>query len=109
MNSYNNQNLELIKSSFDAQKRNDSIAVDSISRRSERLVRLKYAATINFALNHNDSEVAAYLAVNEIPNTSVKYMDSIYKNLTPNIQKSYYGKILGDALKDFKTVQDTLN
>ncbi|WP_411768200.1 DUF4369 domain-containing protein [Winogradskyella sp. A3E31] len=106
---YKDQNLDLIKHNFDAQKRQDSVAVDSLNKRYERLTRLKYAATINFALNHNDSEVAPYLAVYEIPNTSVKYMDSIYNNLTSEIKESHYGKILGDALRDYRTALDTLN
>jgi hypothetical protein len=102
MSDFNNSNLDLIKANFLAQKSNDTKTSDSLIERSNRLLKLKYAATINFALNHNDSEVSPYLALYEIPNTTVKYLDTIYNNLTAPIKQSYYGKILGDVLIEFK-------
>ncbi|RNC84944.1 MAG: DUF4369 domain-containing protein [Winogradskyella sp.] len=103
MDDFKNKNLDLIKANYEALKRKDSIASDSIVKQSERLLRLKYASTINFALNNNDSEVAPYLALYEIPDTSIKYLDSIYNNLTDRIKTSHYGKILEKSISDFKT------
>ena len=105
---YNEQNLNLIKDNFEAQKNSDQKTVDSLNLRSERLFKLKYAATINFALNHGDSEVAPYLALYEMPNANLKYLDSIYKNLTPSVKESLYGKRLGDAIEAFKKSQDSI-
>ena len=105
---YNEQNLNLIKDNFEAQKNSDQKTVDSLNLRSERLLKLKYAATINFALNHGDSEVAAYLALYELPNASLKYLDSIYTNLSPKIKTSLYGKRLGNAIETFKKSQDSI-
>ena len=109
MGDFTNKNLELIKAKFDADMAKDSTASDSLSKRSQHLLRLKYASTINFALRNNNSEVAPYLALYEIPNTSVLFLDSIYNNLTPNIKKSYYGNTLGKILSDFKKKQDSIN
>ncbi|SHG47078.1 DUF4369 domain-containing protein [Winogradskyella jejuensis] len=108
MSDFRDNNLELIKANFEAAKRNDTITSDSLARRSNRLLKLKYASTINFALSHNDSEVAPYLALYEIPNASAKYLDSIYGNLTDEVKQSYYGKTLGKALSDFKKAQDSI-
>ena len=108
MSDFNDNNLDLIKANFEAMKRNDTITSDSLVKRSQRLLKLKYASTINFALNNKDSEVAPYLALYEIPNTSVKYLDSIYNNLSDNVKQSYYGKTLGNILEDYKKTQDSL-
>lgn len=98
MSNFNNANLDLIKATFMAQKAGDSIVTDSLQTQSERLLRRKYAYTINFALNHGDSEVAPYLALYEIPNTNVRYIDSIYNTLSEPIKNSLYGVKLKTAL-----------
>jgi hypothetical protein len=97
MNTFNNQNLELIEASFIAQKDNDSIAYDSISRRSETLLKRKYSYTIQFAMNHSDSEIAAYLTLYEIPSANPIYIDSVYNKLSDRVKQSLYGK----KLKEF--------
>lgn len=96
---FKNQNLELIKSGFMAQKSNDSKAADSIAARTENLLKRQYAYAINFALTNKDSEIAPFLAVYEIPDANTKYLDTIYKALTPTIKNSMYGKILKSALE----------
>ena len=108
MSDFKNKNLDLIKANVEAIKGKDSLKVDSILKQSERLQRLKYASTINFSLTNKDSEVAAYLALYEIPNTSVKYLDSIYNNLTDAVKESYYGKKLGIALSNYEKSQDSI-
>lgn len=102
MSDFNDRNLELIKANFLAQKSNDTDVIDSLAEQSNRLLKLKYAATINFALNHKDSEIAPYLALYEIPNATIKYLDTIYNNLTDPIKQSHYGKILENAIVTFK-------
>ena len=106
MSDFNNQNLELIKAKLEATKQSDSLVLDSILKRSNRLLKLKYASTINFALNNNNSEIAPYLALYEIPDANIKFLDSIYNKLTPEIKESLYGKRLGKALIDVKTTSN---
>lgn len=102
MAKFNNKNLDLIKENFEALKENDSIKVQYINKQYDGLLKRKYFYTINFAVNNKDSEVAPYLALSEIPNTSVKYLDTIYNSLTPKIQSSYYGKTLFETIEDRK-------
>ena len=108
MTDFKNKNLDLLKANFEAVKRKDTTTTDSLYKQSERLLRLKYASIINYALNNKDSEVAPYLALYEIPNTSAKYLDSIYNNLKPDIKASIYGKKLGKVLSDFKIAQGSI-
>ncbi len=106
MSRYNNQNLELIAANFRAQKANDSILVDSLSKQSERLVKRKYSYTIQFAMNNMDSEIAPYLALYEIPSANPIYIDSVYNGLTDAIKNSYYGQKLGEVVTNRKTEEE---
>jgi len=98
MSGYNNTNLDIIAATLEAQKAGDSVALDSLQKRSSNLLKRKYAFTINFALNNANSEVAPYLALYEIPNTSRRYVDSIYGTLTDSIKNSFYGRALKEVL-----------
>ncbi|MBO6880303.1 DUF4369 domain-containing protein [Winogradskyella sp.] len=98
MSKFNDQNLDLIEATFLAQKENDSIAVDSLSKVSETLVKRKYSYTIQFALNHKDNMIAPYLALYEIPSANPIYIDSVYNGLTEEIKKSFYGKKLEEVI-----------
>ncbi|MDT0559295.1 DUF4369 domain-containing protein [Ichthyenterobacterium sp. W332] len=91
MNRYNNQNLDIIEASFLAQKNKDSVALDSLTKQSTKLIKKKYSYTIQFAINNNDSEIAPYLALYEIPDANPVFIDSIYKGLSENVKNSLYG------------------
>jgi len=103
MSKFNDQQLDLIQQTFLAQRDKDSITENKLKLQSDKLIKRKYAYTINFALNHNDSEVSPYLALYEMPNANTKYVDSVYNNLTEPIKNSFYGKKLREVLES-KTV-----
>ena len=88
----NNRNLDALQSNF------ESNSNTSFSEQQQKSLKQKYTYTIQFALNHPDSEVAPYLAVYEIPNTTVKYLDTIYNTLTPKIKESKYGRLLKETI-----------
>lgn len=98
MSKFNDQNLDLIEATFLAQKENDSIAMDSLNKVSETLMKRKYSYTIQFALNHKDNMIAPYLALYEIPSANPIYIDSVYIGLTEDIKQSFYGKKLEEVI-----------
>ncbi|MFK7832379.1 MAG: DUF4369 domain-containing protein [Winogradskyella sp.] len=100
MSQFNNKNLDLIEANFNAQKDNDSLAVDSLNRIANNLIKRKYAYTIQYAMNNKDSEVAPYLALYEARNANPIYIDSVYNSLTSEIKNSRYGKQLGEAIAE---------
>lgn len=103
MNSkFNDNHLELIKDNLERQKENDSASFN-YQEEYNKLLKRRYLFTINFAINHKDSEVAPYLALSEIPNTTTKHLKTIYDSLTAPIQESKYGK----ALKQF--IEERIN
>jgi hypothetical protein len=101
----NNRNLDLIKEQFEAQRSGDSVKLDSIIKQGDMIIKRKYLYTVNFALNNKDSEVAPYLALTEIYNAQVKYLDTINNSLTPRIKTSKYGKELDLFIKKIKETE----
>lgn len=102
MTKFNDKNLDLIKSNFEAQKSQDTILMDSSLKAYNNLTVKKYLFTINFAVNNKDSEIAPYLAVSEIPDANIRYLDTINNVLTPQIKTSKYGKALQELIAERK-------
>ena len=102
----NDRNLDALKSNFEASKTIDSTKNVSFEDQQNKFLKQKYRYTINFAMTNHDSEVAPYLAVYEIQNTTVHYLDTIYNSLTPKIKTSKYGKLLKETI-DKRTSEET--
>ncbi|GGW71250.1 uncharacterized protein DUF4369 [Winogradskyella epiphytica] len=98
MGQFNGKNLDVIEASFIAQQEKDSVAIDSLNQIANQLIKRKYAFTIQYAMNHRDSEIAPYLALYEVRNANPVYIDSIYNGLSPEIKNSLYGKKLGELI-----------
>ncbi|MFL0352295.1 DUF4369 domain-containing protein [Xanthomarina sp. GH4-25] len=91
---YDDKNLDLIKESFEAKKSNDSVRIEANNKALDNLVKSKYLYIVNFAVNNKNSEVAPYLALTEIYDAQIKWLDTINNSLTPPIKDSKYGKAL---------------
>lgn len=98
----NGQNLDLIKENFEAQKNGDTTKLDRIQKQYDNTIKRKYLYTVNFALNNKDSEIAPYLALTEIYNAKVSFLDTINNSLTPKVKSSKYGKELQRFIDDIK-------
>ncbi|WP_040278945.1 DUF4369 domain-containing protein [Psychroserpens damuponensis] len=96
MSKFSDKNLDLIQESLEASKANDTTV--SFEDNYNKLIKRKYLYTINFAVNHPDSEVSPYLAISEIPNTSVKFLEEIYNALSDKIKASKYGIMLKEMI-----------
>jgi hypothetical protein len=90
---YNDKNLELIREQMESDQTNDSVQA-VLQTKQNNIVKGKYLATVNFALNHPDYEVSPYLLLSEVFDANIKYLDTVYKALTPKIKDSKYGKQL---------------
>ena len=97
---FNDQNLDLIKESFEAEKAQNEDKLMEIDQKYDKLLRRKYLYTVNFAINNKDHEIAPYLALSEVFDANIKYLDTIYSSLAPSVKKSKYGKELKDFLKE---------
>ncbi len=97
---FNDQNLDLIKESFEAEKARDEEKLIEIDKKYDRLLKRKYLYTVNFAINNKEYEIAPYLALSEVFDANIKYLDTIYSSLAPKVKKSKYGKELKVFLKE---------
>lgn len=91
---FSDKRLELIETNLNAMKDGNDSLMASTQQKLDRLMASKYLATMNFAKNHGDYELAPYLMLTEVFDANVKYLDTIYKSLTPKIKDSKYGKEL---------------
>ncbi|RLD29194.1 MAG: hypothetical protein DRI75_04110 [Bacteroidetes bacterium] len=99
---FNNQRLELIKRLFEAQQSDNDSLIEAANLDTNNLIKRKYLYTVNFALNNKDSEVAPYVALAEIFDANIKYLDTIYNSLPENIADSKYGRELETYIKKRK-------
>ncbi len=105
MSRFNDRNLDLIQDQLQKAS-DDSTYIMTYEEQYSKLVTNKYLYTINFAINNKDSEVSPYLALTEIPNVNIKYLDTIYKALTPKIKESRYGIKLKETLDELQDPND---
>ena len=97
-----NARLDLIKEKYEATISNDSIKIDSITNADYNLIKRKYLFTVNYAINNKDTEIAPYLALSEIYDANIKWLDTINSSLTPEIKASKYGKQLQSYIENVK-------
>lgn len=94
---YTDKNLDLVQMQFKAYQDKKYAQADSIVNEQDLVTKRRYLYAVNFALNNKDYEVAPFIALSEIPDVNLKYLDTIQKMMTPKVAKSMYGK----KLKDF--------
>jgi len=99
---FRDQNLDLIQQKFNAIKNSNLKAIDSLSASQESNTKRKYLFATNFAINNRDYEVAPYIALSEIYDINVKYLDTIQKSMSPKVAKSLYGKKLTEFVAKVK-------
>ena len=102
---YVDQNLDLIQKRFTAYKAKNKAALTKIQEEQDNILKRKYLYTTNFAVNHADYDVAPYVAVAEIYDINLKYLDTIQKSMTPKIAKSLYGKKLNILIQERKKLE----
>lgn len=101
-NSFTDKNLSMIEARFKAIKIQNLKAADSITTLQDANLKRKYLFAANFALNNRDYEVAPYIALSEIYDINVKYLDTIQKAMSPKVAQSLYGKKLTEYVAHSK-------
>lgn len=91
---FTNQRLELTEKKLRAIKKKDLVRLDSIQKAEDLLMKRKYLFATNFALNNRNMEIAPYIALAEISDINLKYLDTIRRAMSPAVAKSLYGKKL---------------
>jgi hypothetical protein len=99
---FKDESLTLIEQKFNAIKSQNAKAIDSLSLKQDSNIKRKYLYATNFALNNREHEVAPYIALSEIYDINVKYLDTIQKAMSPKVAQSLYGKKLTEYVTAVK-------
>lgn len=102
---FNDANLDLFKENFDAQRSGSEDSILAVEKKYENNLKRKYLYSVNFAIQHRDKEVAPFIVLSEVFDANIKFLDTVYKSLHKDIQKSKYGKDLKDLIKEQKKLQ----
>ena len=102
---FTDENLSLMEKKFNAIKNQNTKAVDSLTAKQDSNIKRKYLFATNFALNNRDYEVSPFIALSEIYDINVKYLDTIQKSMSPKVAKSLYGKKLTEYITTIKKQQ----
>jgi len=91
---FTDQKLTITAEKLRAQRSNNITKFDSLEKAEKGVLQRKYLFATNFAINNKDHEIAPYIALSEIYDINLKYLDTIRKSMTPKVAKSFYGKKL---------------
>lgn len=105
MSRYINQDLDLVEKKFKAFKAGKMDEVNKMEEEQKGILKRKYLYTTNFAVNNAKYEVAPYVALAEIYDINLKYLDTIQKSLSPQVAKSLYGKKLNQFIAERKKIE----
>ena len=103
---FNDKNLDLMKAEFQARKMKDMDSVQKLAKMKNNLLRRKYLYAINFAVRNADHEVSPFIALTELNYAQVKWLDSIYNSLTPEVKQSRYGNELKEFIVKIKVAEE---
>lgn len=94
--------LDFISKDIEARAKKDTAEIIKLEKDYKKMVRRRFLYTTNFAVTHNDSEAAPYIALSELFDANIYLLDTINKSLTDKVKKSDYGKRLDKFIKDIK-------
>ncbi|MCL9806207.1 DUF4369 domain-containing protein [Flavobacterium amniphilum] len=104
---FNDQQLLLLKEQLMGTKGNKNYSAEENQKKQDALLKKRYLYAGNFALTNANKEVAPYIVLSDIYDMQPKFLDTIYKSMTPEVAKSKYGKKFTEYLKEVKKVKDT--
>lgn len=102
MSKFNMKNLEIVRNANNQEMALDSVQIDSMQQLSDKNLQRGYAFALNFALSNKNSFIAPYIALTDVSDANIIYLDSIYNSLSPEVVDSKYGKKLKTYLAEIK-------
>ncbi len=102
---FKEENLNLIEKRLKNDLKPNPKRADSIEAAYKKILIRKYRYTANYAVTHGEYEIAPYLALSEIADITIPYLDTIQKSMKPKIAQSKYGKMLTQYIKERKAIE----
>ena len=89
---FDEKNLEYIKGYYEVAKKNKNKAMDSIEKAMDNLLKRRYLYALNFASTNGDNVIAPFIALTEVYDANIVFLDTIASKLTDKVKASKYGK-----------------
>ena len=90
---FDRKNLEYIQAYFEvAKEHNNSKALDSIKEAMDNLMKRRYLYALNFASTNGDNVIAPFIALTEVYDANIVFLDTVASKLTDKVKASKYGK-----------------
>ncbi|WP_306353514.1 DUF4369 domain-containing protein [Flavobacterium sp. '19STA2R22 D10 B1'] len=102
---FNDEHLTLVERNIKALKENNPDTLSKLQQDYDKVTLRKYRYAANFALTNADHEIAPYIALTEIYDANIKYLDTIKKSMSPSVAKSKYGQKLTEYIAERKKEQ----
>ncbi|EAZ96202.1 hypothetical protein FBBAL38_02245 [Flavobacteria bacterium BAL38] len=102
---FRDQNLALMAKRLKNELKPNAATTDSIEKAYKSLLTRKYRYAANYATTNGNNEIAPYLALSEIADINITYLDTIQKSMTPEVAKSKYGKMLTKYFNERKSME----
>lgn len=103
---FNSKNLEYIKAYFSAaNSSNDFNSLDSIQKLMDNLLKRRYLYSLNFASTNSNNVIAPYIALTEVSDANIKFLDTVASKLTEEVKESKYGKLLINLINERKDLE----
>ena len=103
---FNAKNLDYIKAYISTTNlSNDSQSLDSIQKTMDDLLKRRYLYALNFAITNGDNVIAPYIALSEVSDANIKFLDTVVSKLTEEVKRSKYGKLLINLISKRKDLE----
>lgn len=102
---FKEENLNLIEKRLKNDLKPNPKSADNIEAAYKKILIRKYRYTANYAVTHGEYEIAPYLALSEIADITIPYLDTIQKSMKPKVAQSKYGKMLTKYIKERKVTE----
>jgi hypothetical protein len=106
MTKFNTKELMLLRDGMDAQKEDDVKKVEEINNQIANYAKSRMRYILNYTITNGDKEISPYIATTETNDANYKFLDTIYKRLTPKIAESKYGKKLKELVEKRKVEEN---
>ena len=97
---YNEEQLALTEERFKAIKSKNQEAIALNDTKNDAILKRKYLFAINFAVNNKNYAIAPYIALSEINNATIPYLDTINNSLSKKVAQSKYGILLKNYIAE---------
>ena len=99
---FNQKNLEYIEAYFKNAKQDNNKVLDSIRGAMNNLIKRRYLYALNFASTHGDKVIAPFIALTEVSDANIMFLDTVASRLTDKVKASKYGKELIEFISSRK-------